>query len=214
MGAYSPLPWVPAGLVEEVVERVARPTVAELARRGTPFVGVLYCGLALTSRGVRVIEFNCRFGDPETQVVLPRLKTPLGGLLWAAATGKLADAGPLEWRDDAAVVVVLASAGYPGAPRTGDPITLTRPGHAGDAAGEPGAAWVLHAGTAIDAEGRLVSAGGRVLSAVGTGPDLTAARDAAYAAAARIDLRGAQYRHDIARAAAAGAPAGSARTAL
>ncbi len=116
MGAYSPLPWAPAGLVDEVVARVAQPTVDEMARRGTPFAGVLYCGLALTSRGVRVIEFNARFGDPETQVVLARLATPLAGVLAAAAHGALAELPALEWRDDAAVTVVVASAGYPESP--------------------------------------------------------------------------------------------------
>ena len=120
MGAYSPLPWAPDGLVDEVVERVARPVVAEMARRGTPFSGLLYCGLALTSRGLRVIEFNARFGDPETQVVLARLATPLGVLLHAAATGHLAEAPDLRWHDDAAVTVVVAAHGYPGEVRSGD----------------------------------------------------------------------------------------------
>src|SRR5699024_3074532 len=110
------------GLVEEVVAKVALPTVRELARRATPFVGLLYCGLALTSRGVRVIEFNARFGDPETQVVLARLKTPLAGVLHAAATGGLAELAPLAWHDSAAVTVVLAAEGYPGSPRAGDVI--------------------------------------------------------------------------------------------
>src|SRR6185436_10988426 len=123
MGAYSPLPWAPEDLVDEVVERVARPTVAEMARRGTPFVGVLYVGLAMTSKGLRVVEFNARFGDPETQVVLARLATPLAGVLYAAATGGLGALPPLEWLDAAAVTVVIASGGYPGAVRAGDPIT-------------------------------------------------------------------------------------------
>ena len=197
MGAYSPLPWVPGALVDEVVATVAQPTVDEMARRGTPFAGVLYCGLALTSRGLRVVEFNARFGDPETQVVLARLATGLGGLLLAAATGRLADHPPLIWRDDAAVTVVVASAGYPGTPRTGDPVTGTD-----DAETVPGV-HVLHAGTAL-ADGVLVSAGGRVLSVVGTGPDLAAARAAAYAGVSRIDLAGAQHRTDIAAAAAQG----------
>ena len=123
MGAYSPLPWAPDGLVDEVVERVARPVVAEMARRGTPFSGLLYCGLALTSRGLRVIEFNARFGDPETQVVLARLATPLGVLLHAAATGHLAEAPDLRWHDDAAVTVVVAAHGYPGE------VAVRRPDH-------------------------------------------------------------------------------------
>lgn len=198
MGAYTPLPWAPEGLVAEVVAQVAQPTVDEMARRGTPFAGVLYCGLALTSQGTRVVEFNARFGDPETQVVLARLATPLAGVLLAAATGRLADLPPLEWREDAAVTVVVASSGYPEAPRTGDPITGLA-----DAAEVPGV-HVLHAGTAAGPDGAVVSAGGRVLSVVGTGPDLAAARAAAYAGVERIALAGSHHRSDIARAAAEG----------
>jgi phosphoribosylamine--glycine ligase len=198
MGAYSPLPWAPPSLVQDVVDRVAQPVVDELARRGTPFVGVLYCGLALTSRGVRVIEFNARFGDPETQVVLPRLITPLGGLLLAAATGKLADAPPLHWRDQAAVTVVVAAEHYPASPRTGDPLAGLE-----DADGVEGA-WVLHAGTRRDDAGRVVSAGGRVLSVVGMGEDLAGARNSAYDAVKKISLDGSHYRSDIAERAAAG----------
>lgn len=196
MGAYTPLPWAPAGLVEEVLDTVARPTVAEMARRGTPFVGVLYCGLALTSRGLRVVEFNARFGDPETQVVLARLRTPLAGVLLAAATGGLGGLAPLEWSDEAAVTVVVASQGYPQAPRTGDPIDGLPA-----ADGVPGV-HVLHAGTSLDAQGRVVSAGGRVLSVTATGADLAAARSAAYAGVAEIALAGAHHRTDIAAAAA------------
>lgn len=202
MGAYSPLPWAPPGLVDEVVATVAAPTVAEMARRGTPFSGVLYCGLALTSRGVRVVEFNARFGDPETQVVLARLATPLAGVLLAAATGRLAELPPLAWHDEAAVTVVVAAHGYPGEVRSGDPIT-------GIDAAERAGAHVLHAGTA-ERDGVLVAAGGRVLSVVGTGADLTAAREAAYAGVERIALAGSHHRTDIARRAAqdqaAGAP--------
>lgn len=208
MGAYSPLPWAPDGLVDEVLDLVARPTVDEMARRGTPFVGVLYCGLALTSKGTRVVEFNARFGDPETQVVLPRLATPLAGVLLAAATGSLADLPPLEWRDEAAVTVVVASHGYPGTVRGGDPITGVD-----DAEALPGV-HVLHAGTALrqnpagddDAQvdgAHLVSNGGRVLSVVGVGADLAAARAAAYAGVAQIELAGSHHRTDIAAAAAA-----------
>ncbi|WP_146805576.1 phosphoribosylamine--glycine ligase [Cellulomonas persica] len=196
MGAYTPLPWAPAGLVEEVLETVARPTVAEMARRGTPFVGVLYCGLALTSKGVRVVEFNARFGDPETQVVLARLRTPLAGVLLAAATGALGALPPLEWSDEAAVTVVVASQGYPAQPRTGDVIEGL-----GDADAVPHV-HVLHAGTAVDDEGRVVSAGGRVLSVTATGADLAQAREAAYAGVARITLDGSQHRSDIALKAA------------
>ena len=123
MGAYAPLPWLPDGLAEEVVRTVAAPTIAEMARRGTPFAGLLYVGLAMTARGPRVVEFNARFGDPETQVVLALLETPLTGLLHAAATGALAQHPPLRWRPGAAVTVVLAAAGYPGTPRAGDVIT-------------------------------------------------------------------------------------------
>ncbi|GAB7193048.1 phosphoribosylamine--glycine ligase [Kineococcus sp. NUM-3379] len=197
MGAYSPLPWAPEGLTEEVLERVARPVVAEMARRGTPFAGVLYCGLALTSRGLRVVEFNARFGDPETQVVLARLTTPLAGLLRAAARGRLAEVPPLRWRPEAAVTVVVAAPGYPGTPLTGEPLGGLAEADAVDGA------YVLHAGTALR-DGAVVSSGGRVLSVVGTGADLTAARAAAYAAAERVTLAGGQFRRDIALAAAEG----------
>lgn len=196
MGAYSPLPWAPPGLVEEVLERVARPVVTEMARRGTPFTGVLYCGLALTSHGLRVVEFNTRFGDPETQVVLARLRTPLGGLLLAAATGRLAEQPEPRWSAGAAVTVVLAAHGYPAAVRTGDPLTGL------DAVPATGAC-ALHAATATAPGGSaLVSAGGRVLSVVGTGADLGAARDVAYAGLAAVSLPGSHHRTDIALAAA------------
>lgn len=190
MGAYSPLPWAPPGLVDEVVTRIAQPTIDEMLRRGTPFTGVLYCGLALTSTGVRVVEFNARFGDPETQVVLARLKTPLGGVLAATATGRLAELPPLRWRDEVAVTVVIAAQGYPGPARTGDPIEGLDAVTAG--------AWVLHAGTARNDVGEVVSAGGRVLSVVATGATLDGARDRAYAVVDRIDLPGAHFRTDIA----------------
>jgi phosphoribosylamine--glycine ligase len=196
MGAYSPLPWAPDGLVEEVLERVARPTVAEMARLGTPFQGVLYCGLALTAKGLKVVEFNVRFGDPETQVVLPRLATPLSKVLSAAATGALDQVGDLEWTGDAAVTVVVAAANYPGKPVVGDPIIGVE---AVDAI--PGV-YALQAGTRLDASGALVSAGGRVLSVVGLGPNLAAARDRAYAGVQTIQLAGSHHRGDIALAAA------------
>ncbi|GIG23901.1 phosphoribosylamine--glycine ligase [Cellulomonas denverensis] len=191
MGAYSPLPWAPAGLVEEVVNHVAQPTVDEMARRGTPFVGVLYCGLALTSKGTRVVEFNARFGDPETQVVLARLATPPAAVLSAAATGSLDTLPALQWRPEAAVTVVVASEGYPAAPRTGDPITGLA-----EADALPGV-HVLHAGTRAQ-DGAVLSAGGRVLSVVGVGDDLAAARSAAYAGVERIGLAGSHHRSDIA----------------
>jgi phosphoribosylamine--glycine ligase len=200
MGAYSPVPWGPPDLAAHVAERVAAPVVAELARRGTPFSGLLYCGLALTAYGLRVVEFNARFGDPETQVVLARLATPLGGLLAAAATGRLSEAPDLRWRSDAAVTVVVAAQGYPATPATGDLVEGL------DAAGAVDGAWVLHAGTALDGEGRVVTAGGRVLSVVGTGPDLDAARATAYEAVGRISIRGGHHRTDIAAPALMPAP--------
>ncbi|WP_288023921.1 phosphoribosylamine--glycine ligase [Arthrobacter sp.] len=198
MGAYSPLEWVPASLVEEVIDRVAQPTIDEMARRGTPFTGVLYCGLALTSRGTRVIEFNARFGDPETQAVLARLKTPLGSLLLAAAKGQLDEADELRWAPETAVAVVLASANYPGAPRTGDRIRGLKKANRLDGV------HVLHAGTAVDDAGNTVSAGGRVLAVVGLGADLEDARERAYAGMEQITLEGGQYRRDIAAKAARG----------
>ncbi|HUZ24295.1 MAG TPA: phosphoribosylamine--glycine ligase [Streptosporangiaceae bacterium] len=194
MGAYAPLGWAPPGLGEEILATVVRPALAELRRRGTPYSGLLYTGLSLTSRGPRVVEFNARFGDPEAQVVLDRLATPLAGLLRAAATGDLAAASgaELHWRHGAAVTVVVAAEGYPAAPVTGDEITGIA-----QAALQPGA-YVLHAGTRMDGDGRLVSSGGRVLDVVGTGDDVAQAADAAYAAAAAIAMRGGWYRTDIA----------------
>jgi phosphoribosylamine--glycine ligase len=194
MGAYSPLPWAPPDLVDEVLATVLTPTVEEMSRRGTPFRGLLYAGLALTSRGVRVVEFNARFGDPETQVVLPRLRTPLGRLLHAAATGGLAELGPLEWSADAAVTVVLAAPGYPESPSLGGVVTGLA-----EAAATPGAV-VLHAGTGLGPDGEVISTGGRVLSVVGTGADLPAARGSAYAALAHLRLDGGHFRTDIAAA--------------
>ncbi|MFI5544487.1 phosphoribosylamine--glycine ligase [Streptomyces sp. NPDC051815] len=197
MGAYSPLPWADPKLVDEVMELVLQPTVDELRRRGTPFSGLLYAGLAITGRGTRVIEFNARFGDPETQVVLARLRTPLASVLLNAARGTLADEPPLVWRDDAAVTVVIASHNYPGTPRTGDPIE----GLAEVAAEDGPDAYVLHAGTRREGDA-VVSAGGRVLSVTATGSDLAQAREKAYKAVARIALDGSQHRTDIAAKAA------------
>ncbi|MEV1025482.1 phosphoribosylamine--glycine ligase [Streptomyces sp. NPDC050264] len=200
MGAYSPLPWADPKLVQEVLDTVLQPTVDEMKKRGTTFSGLLYAGLAITGRGVRVIEFNARFGDPETQVVLARLRTPLAGVLLAAANGTLADLEPLRWSDDAAVTVVIASHNYPDTPRTGDPIT----GLDAVAAQDAPNAYVLHAGTKRDGEnGPVLSAGGRVLSVTATGTDLAQARERAYAALTRIDLDGSQHRTDIAAKAAA-----------
>jgi phosphoribosylamine--glycine ligase len=192
MGAYAPLTWAPADLVERVMAETVRPTLAEMRGRGTPFAGLLYVGLALTSKGPKVIEFNARFGDPETQVVLALLATPLGEVLHAAATSTLADLPPLRWHEGAAVTVVVASHNYPGTPRTGDVIT------GGE---QPG---VIHAGTARRADGALVSSGGRVLSATATGPDLAAARAAAYALVEGITLDGSHHRTDIALGAVEG----------
>ncbi|MFF4962078.1 phosphoribosylamine--glycine ligase [Streptomyces sp. NPDC001222] len=197
MGAYSPLPWADPKLVDDVLRTVLQPTVDEMRRRGTPFSGLLYAGLAITSRGVRVIEFNARFGDPETQVVLARLKTPLARVLLAAANGTLADVEPLRWSDDAAVTVVVASHNYPDTPRTGDPIT----GLDEVAAEDAPHAYVLHAGTRREGDA-VVSAGGRVLSVTATGADLVEARRRAYAAVDRIRLDGSQHRTDIAAKAA------------
>jgi phosphoribosylamine--glycine ligase len=196
MGAYTPLPWAPSGLAEAVLDRVVLPAIGALRRRGTPYRGLLYAGLALTSAGVRVVEFNARFGDPETQVVLDRLATPLAGLLHAAAAGDLTTAPALSWLPGAAVTVVIAAEGYPGNPVKGDKIEFDDPERAGG--------YLLHAGT-FRAGADLVSAGGRVLNAVGSGPDLAAARSAAYAVAECVRMRGSWYRHDIAGRAAAGA---------
>jgi len=191
MGAYAPLPWAPPGLVDDVLATIVRPTLAELRRRGTPFRGLLYTGLVLTVDGPKVIEFNCRFGDPETEAVLALLATPLAGLLYAAATGTLAGHPPLSWHSGSAVAVVVASAGYPAAARTGDPIT------GADVSG------VLHAGTRL-ADGVLVSAGGRVLCCTATGPTLADARTAAYDLVDGVHLAGSQHRTDIALAALEG----------
>ncbi len=191
MGAYAPLPWAPPNLVDDVLASVVHPTLTEMRRRAMPFAGLLYVGLALTSAGPRVVEFNCRFGDPETQVVLALLETPLAGLLHAAATGALAVHPPLRWRDGSAVTVVVAARNYPGTPAKGDVIT--------GADGVPG---VIHAGTARRDDGSLVSAGGRVLCCTAVGADLAAARDAAYALVDRVQLAGSHHRRDIALAAA------------
>ncbi|WP_435201951.1 phosphoribosylamine--glycine ligase [Janibacter sp. GS2] len=204
MGAYSPLTWAPEGLVDDVVARVAQPVVDEMARRGTPFVGVLYVGLALTSRGTRVIEFNVRFGDPETQSVLARLESPLAVLLAAAADGRLDEHDPLRWRPESAVTVVLAAEGYPASPITGVGIDGLEELAAGALAEH---VHVLHAGTVLDTGGeapQLVSSGGRVLSVVALGEDLVAARDHAYEAVGRIDFPGSHHRTDIALRASRG----------
>ena len=197
MGAYSPLPWLAerfgseAEFVAEVTERIALPVILQLDAEGTPFVGLLYAGLILTEQGVKVIEFNARFGDPETQVVLPRLRTPLSQLLLAAASGTLEDAPRPEFSDEAAVTVVLASEGYPEAPVTGRALTGLE-----DAAAVEGV-HLAHAATRAQDTG-LVATGGRVLNVVAVAPDFAAARERAYDAIGRIGLEGGHYRRDIA----------------
>ncbi|UYM03493.1 phosphoribosylamine--glycine ligase [Solicola gregarius] len=195
MGAYTPLPWAPDDLVETVTRRVLQPTIDELARRGTPFAGLLYAGLALTDRGVRVVEFNARFGDPETQALLALLDSSLATLLHAAATGALDTVGLPRWRDGAAVTVVVAADGYPASPRKGDAIEGIDEANALDGVD------VIHAGTKI-ANGRLVTAGGRVLSVTAAGADLADARRRAYEGVQLIRLEGGHHRRDIAEAAA------------
>jgi phosphoribosylamine---glycine ligase len=192
MGAYSPLPWLPDEVVTSIVDDIIKPVAAEMVARNCSFSGLLYAGLAMTSRGPAVVEFNCRFGDPETQAVLALLDGPLGQLLLAAATGQLDTHPPLVWRDGAAVAVVLAAENYPGRPRLGDVVSGSE------------ADGVLHAGTTRRDDGAVVSSGGRVLSVVGTGVDLAAARAAAYALIGSIRLPGSHFRTDIGLAAAEG----------
>ncbi len=188
MGAYSPLPWLPKDFIEEVERTVAQPTVDQLARMGTPFVGLLYCGLIVTPRGIRVIEFNARFGDPETQVVLRRLVTPLAGLLHRAATGRLADGASAQFSKDVAVTVVLASEGYPERPAPDREITgITEDEHV----------HVCHASTVREGD-ELIATGGRVLSVVATASNFASARKLAYENLAKIQLEGSHYRSDIA----------------
>lgn len=200
MGAYSPLPWLDEQFGSEqefvalVTEQVAMPVIRQLDSDGTPFIGLLYAGLILTDKGVKVIEFNARFGDPETQVVLPRLVTPLSELLLAAASGNLEDQPQPEFSEDVAITVVLASEGYPEAPQTGRQISGL-----GEAAAIDGVR-IVHAATAgPDAPGGdLVATGGRVLNVVAVGSDFAAARAQAYEAMGLIGLDGAHFRSDIA----------------
>ena len=192
MGAYTPLPWLPDAVVRQIVDEVVKPVAAELVRRDSSFSGLLYAGLAITSTGPAVVEFNCRFGDPETQAVLALLESPLGALLNAAATGTLASFGDLQWHSGSAVTVVVAAENYPGRPRVGDVITGSE------------TAGVLHAGTTRREDGSVVSSGGRVLSVVGTGADLDAARAEAYRILTSIRLPGSHFRTDIGLAAAEG----------
>jgi phosphoribosylamine--glycine ligase len=185
MGAYAPLPWLPQSVLRDVVSGIVEPVAAELVKRGSAFSGLLYVGLAITAKGPAVVEFNCRFGDPETQAVLALLDSPLGQLLHAAGAGTLAEFGELRWRDGTAVTVVLAAENYPGRPRVGDVIVGSE------------ADGVLHAGTARRDDGSIVSSGGRVLAVVGTGADLSAAREHAYQIMSSIRLPGSHFRSDI-----------------
>jgi phosphoribosylamine--glycine ligase len=192
MGAYAPLPWLPESVESAIVHDVVEPVAAEMVRRGCPFSGLLYAGLAITSDGPAVVEFNCRFGDPETQAVLALLNSPLGTVLYATAAGTLADIAALQWDEGYAVTVVLAAENYPGRPRFGDVITGAE------------ADGVLHAGTARRDDGAIVSSGGRVLSVVGTGADLAAARADAYRVLSSVRLPGSHFRTDIGLAAEQG----------
>ncbi|AGG67613.1 phosphoribosylamine--glycine ligase [Corynebacterium callunae] len=186
MGAYAPLPWLPADGVQRIVDEICVPVAQEMVARGCSYSGLLYAGIAWGKEGPAVVEFNCRFGDPETQAVLALLKTPLAGLLNSVAQGTLAEQPPLEWQDGYALTVVLASHNYPEAPRTGDVIRNADADN------------IYHAGTALNADGELVSAGGRVLNVIGVGETLEAARDNAYATIKDIELDGSHYRTDIA----------------
>ena len=190
MGAYSPLPWAPTDIVEETYQKVLAPMIAEMAARGTPFVGLLYAGLALTKNGIKVIEFNARFGDPETQVLIPRLATPLASLLYNAATDNLDDV-VLHWRDLNAVTVVLASEGYPESPKLGNEITIP----------DNTEAMIFHAGTE-NASATLRSSGGRVLTITGLGKHLADAREIAYQTISQVFLQNSFFRSDIALKAA------------
>lgn len=195
MGAYAPLPWLPEDGVQTIVDAIARPVAEEMVRRGTPYQGLLYVGAAWGPEGPAVVEFNARFGDPETQAVLSLLETPLADVLLAVAEGRLDEVGELQWRDGFAAMVVLAAEGYPQAAKTGGVIT-------GEALDDP--TKVLHAGTALE-DGEYVASGGRVLGVVGLGATLEEAVAEAYEVIAGIELPGAFYRKDIARPAIEGA---------
>jgi phosphoribosylamine--glycine ligase len=186
MGAFSPVPDLPVGTVDRAIDEVFKPILRTMAEEGNPYVGFLYAGLVLTSSGPRVLEFNCRLGDPETQVVLPRLETDLVDLIEAGLAGTL-HRTRAEWSNRAAVNVVLAAAGYPESPRTGDPITV---------GSMPEEILIFHAGTAL-ARGRLVSSGGRVLNVVGGGETVAEARSLAYSGVGSVGIPGMQYRRDI-----------------
>lgn len=196
MGSYSPVD-LPPGLLEEVRKRIILPTLRQMATDGHPFIGFLYAGLALTREGPKVIEFNVRLGDPEAQVILPRMESDLVEIVEAGLEGRLGGCS-IDWSPRSAVDVVLASHGYPESPRRGDPIEGVA------AAAELDDVLVFHAGTERDLGGRLVTAGGRVLNVVGTGDSLGRARDTAYRAVGMISWPGMQYRSDI--AATSGSP--------
>ena len=197
MGAYSPLPWAPTNFVQQVQESVLQPVIDEMRRREIPFVGLLFAGLAVTKNGIKVIEFNARFGDPETQVVLARLESSLSQLLLSAATGNLAKLPALKWSGDSAVTVVMAAQGYPESPVSGAVIS-------GMAEAEELGLSVFHAGTKLNEHGEIAVSGGRVLSVTATGKDLIDARSQAYAGVERIRFDGEHYRSDIALKAALG----------
>ena len=197
MGAYSPLPWAPTNFVQQVQESVLQPVIDEMRRREIPFVGLLFAGLAVTKNGIKVIEFNARFGDPETQVVLARLESSLSQLLMSAATGNLAKLPALKWSGDSAVTVVMAAQGYPESPVSGAVIS-------GMAEAEELGLSVFHAGTKLNEHGEIAVSGGRVLSVTATGKDLIDARSQAYAGVERIRFDGEHHRSDIALKAAHG----------
>lgn len=197
MGAYSPLPWLPADFIAEVTKKVAKPTVNRLKAEGTPFIGLLYCGLIITGQGIKVIEFNARFGDPETQVVLARMTSPLSDYLHAAATGKLHTLPPVAFSPQSAVIVVLANQGYPGSVTAGGML------HGLAAAEQTPGVHLVHAGTTLQKEAaddtpRWIATGGRVVGAVAIADSLKEARENAYAAIEKISLAGGHYREDIA----------------
>lgn len=191
MGAYTPLPWLPADGVQRIVDEVCIPVAKEMKARGCPYSGLLYAGIAWGPQGPAVVEFNCRFGDPETQAVLALLETPLAGVLHSVATGALSEIEALRWHDGAAITVVLAAAGYPTNPATGEEIR-----------GAEGPE-ILHAGTE-EVDGKIISTGGRVLNVIGTGKDLHEARENAYARIKDIEMEGGFYRSDIGLAACEG----------
>lgn len=194
MGAYTPLPWLGRDDVQRIVDEVCTPVAKEMVRRGTPYSGLLYAGLAWGEEGPAVVEFNCRFGDPETQAVLSLLQSPLAQALNATATGTLAELEPLQWEDGYAITVVMAAEGYPASPRKGDAIT-------GEGLEDPER--VLHAGTEYS-NGAFRSNGGRVLNVLGKGDTLDAARENAYATVQGIEFAGGFVRGDIGKRAAAG----------